>query len=64
MNSKQIEKNNNKVERSRTPQNDFLFQKIFASSGNEDMLQEILEEILEIKINNINITNEYTINKV
>ena len=62
MNNNQLEKN--KVNKSMTPQNDFLFQKIFASKGNEDMLQEMLEEILNIKINNINITNEYTLEKM
>lgn len=62
MNNNQLEKN--KVDKSMTPQNDFLFQKIFASKGNEDMLQEMLEEILNIKINNINITNEYTLEKM
>ena len=46
-----------------TPQDDYLFQKIFASKGNEDMLAEMLEEILEIKIKEIEITNEYTLNK-
>ena len=48
----------------KTPQNDYIFQKIFASKGNEDMLAEMLEEILGVKIKQINITNEYTINKV
>ena len=48
----------------KTPQDDYLFQKIFASKGNEDMLAEMLEEILEIKIKEIEITNEYTLNKV
>ena len=62
MNNNQLEKN--KVDKSMTPQNDFLFQKIFASKGNEDMLPEMLEEILNIKINNINITNEYTLEKM
>ena len=47
----------------RTPQDDYLFQKIFASKGNEDMLAEMLEEILEIKIKEIEITNEYTLDK-
>ena len=47
-----------------TPQDDYLFQKIFASKGNEDMLAEMLEDLLEIKINDIKIENEFTLEKV
>ena len=47
-----------------TPQDDYLFQRIFASKGNEDMLAEILEDLLDIKINNIEIKNEFTLEKI
>ena len=46
-----------------TPCNDFIFQKIFAKKGNEEMLTEILEEVLEIKINKIEIDREVTLER-
>ena len=46
-----------------SPRNDFIFQKIFAKKGNEEMLTEILEEVLGIKINKIEIEREVTLER-
>ena len=47
-----------------TPRNDFIFQKIFAKKENEEMLKELLEGILEIKINKIKAVKEMTMDKM
>ena len=53
----------NIIDINKTSQNDFLFKKIFAKEGNEDMLQELLEDLLDIKIKKIEILKEALIDK-
>ena len=53
----------NIIDINKTPQNDFLFKKIFAKEGNEYMLQEFLEDLLNIKIKKIEILKEALIDK-
>ena len=49
------------IDLKKTPQNDFVFKELFAKEGNEDMLQEILEELLEIEIKEIEVLRDATI---
>ena len=53
----------NIVDINKTPQNDFVFKQIFAKEGNEDMLQELLEDLLEIKIRKIKILRQAVLEK-
>ena len=41
-----------------TPKNDFFFKKIFGTEGNEDILQDLLEAILDIKIESLKLGQE------
>ena len=50
-------------EKLKTPQNDFLFKKIFAKKENQGMLKELLEGILEISIKNIRAIQEVVMDK-
>ena len=52
-----------KKEKLLTPQNDFIFKKIFAKEENKDMLKELLEEVLEIKIYKLNAVEEAQMDK-
>ena len=52
-----------KKEKLLTPQNDFIFKKIFAKEENKDMLKELLEEMLEIKIYKLNAVEEAQMDK-
>ena len=47
----------------KTPQQDFLFQKIFADRRNRDMLTELIEEILGIKIKEIEVIRQAAVDK-
>ena len=47
----------------KTPQQDFLFQKIFAARRNRDMLTELIEEILGIKIKEIEVIRQAVVEK-
>ena len=50
-------------EKLKTPQNDFLFKKIFAKKENQGMLKELLEGILEINIKDIHAIQEVVMDK-
>ncbi len=52
-----------KKEKLLTPQNDFIFKKIFAKEENKDMLKEFLEEVLEIKIYKLDAVEEAQMDK-
>ena len=45
--------NKNKTELK--PKNDIIFKNLFSKVGNEDMLKELLEEIIKIKIEEIEV---------
>ena len=40
------------------PKNDVIFKNLFSKAGNEDMLRELLEAILNIKITEIEVQKE------
>ena len=52
-----------KKEKLLTPQNDFIFKKIFAKEENKDMLKELLEEVLEMEINELKTVQEAQMDK-
>lgn len=45
------------------PTNDFVFKKLFAKKGNEDLLIDLLNSILNIKISKIEISKDVTLEK-
>lgn len=46
------------------PKNDVIFKNLFSKTGNEDMLKEFLEEILKIKITEIDIQKEVELSQM
>ena len=44
--------------------NDYIFKRVFSKKGNEDILKDLLESILEIKIRKIEVVEEVEIQKV
>ena len=47
------EYNMNKDERKIDPKKDFYFKKLFGTEGNEEILKDLLEAILDIKITSL-----------
>lgn len=45
--------NKEEIMKSITPKNDIIFKKIFGSRGNEGILKDFLESILETKIESV-----------
>ena len=54
--------NKNKTELK--PKNDIIFKNLFSKVGNEDMLKELLEEIIKIKIKEIEVQKEVELSKM
>lgn len=46
------------------PKNDVIFKNLFSKAGNEDMLRELLEAILNIKITEIEVQKEVELSKM
>ena len=46
------------------PKNDIIFKNLFSKIGNEDMLKELLEEIIKIKIKEIEVQKEVELSKM
>lgn len=46
------------------PTNDYIFKRIFSKKGNEDLLKDLLEGILEIKIDKIEVIQEVEIERI
>ena len=46
------------------PKNDVIFKNLFSKTGNEDMLRELLEAILNIKITEIEVQKEVELSKM
>ena len=44
--------------------NDYIFKRVFSKKGNEDLLIDLLESILEIKIENIEVIEEAEIDRI
>ena len=54
--------NKNKTELK--PKNDIIFKNLFSKVGNEDMLKELLEKIIKIKIKEIEVQKEVELSKM
>lgn len=46
------------------PTNDYIFKRLFSKKGNEDILKDLLEGILEIKINQVEVMQEVEIERI
>ena len=46
------------------PTNDYIFKRIFSKKGNEDLLKDLLEGILDIKIDKIEVIQEVEIERI
>ena len=46
------------------PTNDYIFKRLFSKKGNEDILKDLLEGILEIKINQVEVMQEVELERI
>lgn len=46
------------------PTNDYIFKRLFSKKGNEDILKDLLEGILEIKIEEVEVMQEVELERI